>query len=53
MNWQIIIAILIALPVILFPIALLWYLNLGGIITTIKEIKNKRAVREREVSTEI
>ena len=48
MEWQIIIAILIAIPIILFPMALIWSLNLGGVITAIKEFKVKRAVREKE-----
>jgi hypothetical protein len=48
MEWQIIIAILIAIPIILFPIALIWYLNLGGIVTAVKEARTRRAVREKE-----
>jgi hypothetical protein len=48
MEWQIIIAILIAIPIILFPIALIWYLNLGGIVTAVKEAKMRRALREKE-----
>jgi hypothetical protein len=51
MEWQIIIAILIAIPIILFPIALIWYLNLGGVITAIKESKSRRAIREKEGKT--
>ena len=51
MEWQIIIAILIAIPIILFPIALVWYLNLGGVTTAIKDFKVKRAVREKESKT--
>jgi hypothetical protein len=48
MEWQIIIAILIAIPIILFPIALIWYMNLGGIMTAVKEARMKRAIREEE-----
>jgi hypothetical protein len=48
MEWQIIIAILIAIPVILFPVALIWYMNLGGIMTAVKEARIKRALREKE-----
>jgi len=48
MEWQIVIAILIAIPIVLFPVALIWYLNLGGVVTAIKKLKNKRAVREKE-----
>ncbi len=48
MEWQIIIAILIALPIILFPIALIWYLNLGGIVTAVKEARMRRTLKEEE-----
>lgn len=51
MEWQIIIVILIAIPVILFPVTLIWYLNLGGVITAIKESKSRRAIREKEGET--
>lgn len=51
MEWQIIIAICIAIPVILLPIALVWYLNLGGFITAIKESKIKRAIQPKEENT--
>ena len=51
MEWQIIIAILIAIPIILFPIALIWYLNLGGVLNAIKESKIRRAIREKEGKT--
>ena len=51
MEWQIIIAILIAIPIILFPVALIWYLNLGGIVTSIREAKTRRIMREKERST--
>ncbi len=50
MEWQIIIAILIAIPIVLFPIALIWYLNPGSIGTSIKEAKSRRIMRERERS---
>jgi hypothetical protein len=48
MEWQIIIAILITIPIVLFPITLIWYLNLGGISSAIKEFRDKRALREKE-----
>jgi len=48
MEWQIILAVLIVIPVVLFPIALTWYLNLSGVETAIKESKSKRAISERE-----
>ena len=51
MEWQIIIAILIAIPIILFPVALIWYLNVGGIVTAVKEARARRAGRDKELKT--
>ena len=48
MEWQLIIALVIAIPVILFPAAFVWYLNFGGIYAAIKEAREKKAARERE-----
>jgi hypothetical protein len=36
MQWEFIIALLIAIPVILFPVALIWYMNMRGIYTGIR-----------------
>lgn len=48
MEWQLIVALVIAIPIILFPLAFIWYLNLGGIMTAIKEAMAKRARRTAE-----
>ena len=42
MNWQIFIAMLVAIPVILLPVAFFWYLNIGGIYDAVRA---KRAAR--------
>jgi len=39
MEWQVILALVIAIPIILFPAAYIWYLNVGGIYAAIKERK--------------
>jgi hypothetical protein len=31
MEWQIIAALVVAVPVILLPVAFVWFLNVGGI----------------------
>ncbi|MFH1031663.1 MAG: hypothetical protein V1767_03760 [Chloroflexota bacterium] len=33
----------IAIPVVLFPAAFVWYLNIGGIYKAVKEAREKRA----------
>lgn len=53
MEWQIIVALTIAIPVILFPVAFIWYINIGGIILAIKEARAKRAARKKEARTRV
>ncbi|NQT31700.1 MAG: hypothetical protein HQ588_05135 [Deltaproteobacteria bacterium] len=47
MEWQIVVALLVAIPIILIPVAFVWYLNIGGIYALIKEAMARRAVREK------
>ena len=49
MQWEFIIALVIAIPIILFPVAFVWYLNIGGIYAAIKEARARRAAREKGV----
>jgi hypothetical protein len=53
MEWQIIVALVIAIPVILFPVAFVWYINIGGIINAIKEARARRAARKKEADNEV
>ncbi|MCK4724078.1 MAG: hypothetical protein KAT75_12275 [Dehalococcoidia bacterium] len=53
MEWQLIVALAIVIPIILFPAALVWYLNIGGIYAAIKEARQARAVREKGAGTVI
>ena len=46
MEWQIILALVLAVPIILFPVAYVWYLNIGGIYAAIRESRQKKAARE-------
>ncbi len=45
MQWEFVVALVIAIPIILFPAAFVWYLNAGGIYAAIKEARAKRAAR--------
>jgi hypothetical protein len=45
MEWQIIVALLVAIPVILFPAAFIWYLNVGGIFEVVREALARRTFR--------
>jgi hypothetical protein len=39
MEWQIVVALVVAIPVILFPAAFVWYLNIGGIVQALREAR--------------
>ena len=49
MSVPVIIALIVAIPIILFPIAFVWYLNLGGLFSAVKESRAARKAREAEV----
>ena len=39
MEWPIVVSIVLAIPVILIPIAFIWYLNMGGVIAVLDRRK--------------
>ena len=43
MQWQFIVALIVAIPIILFPAAFIWYVNLGGIIQAAREERREQA----------
>jgi hypothetical protein len=49
MEAAMIIGLAIAIPVILFPAAFVWYLNIGGIGTAVREAREKRTAQEKAV----
>ena len=46
MQWEFVVALLIAIPVVLFPAAFVWYVNTGGLYARIREARLRRAARE-------
>ena len=48
MEWQLILALVVAIPIILIPVALIWYINIGGIYLAIKEARERRAAHARQ-----
>lgn len=46
MEWYVILVLVLGIPVILFPAAYVWYLNIGGVYGLIKEAREKKAARE-------
>jgi hypothetical protein len=53
MQWEFIVALVIAIPIILFPAAYVWYLNIGGIFSSVKEAKARRLAREKATSDKV
>lgn len=49
MQWEIVLALVIAIPVILFPVAYVWYLNIGGIAAALRKARRQRAARRESV----
>lgn len=47
MRWEFVVALVLAIPIILFPVAFAWYLNFGGIYAAIREARKRRAAREK------
>jgi len=48
MEWQVVLALILAIPVILIPVALIWYINVGGVRLALKEARERRAARAKE-----
>ena len=46
MEWQFIVALVVAIPIILFPVALIWYLNIGGIYALVRDARKRRTLEQ-------
>ena len=49
MEWQTVVALIVAVPVILFPAAFVWYINIGGIVAAVREAKAARVKKTAKV----
>lgn len=52
MEWPVIVALILAIPIVLLPVVFVWFLNMGGIMTAVREARAKRAARDRAVKVE-
>ena len=43
MEWQFIVALVVAIPVVLLAVAFVWYLNVSGLYQVIRDNYRKRA----------
>ena len=48
MEWPIILLLVLAVPVILLPVALVWYLNIAGTYAAAKEARKRKPVTKDE-----
>lgn len=48
MQWEFIVALVIAVPIIIFPVAFVWYLNAGGFYSAIRRARATKAVHEEK-----
>ena len=48
MHWELIVALVIVIPIILFPAAFVWYLNIGGIYAALREALKRRAIQQQK-----
>jgi hypothetical protein len=46
MGWQTIVALVVMVPVMLFPVVLVWYINVGGIMVALREARARKAAKE-------
>lgn len=46
MEWQVIVALVLATPLILLPVAFVWYMTLGGAYEAVKTVRRGRVMRE-------
>ena len=50
MHWEVIVALIVVIPVILIPAAFVWYLNIGGTVYAVRQaLRERRAAREKVV----
>ena len=49
MEWGKVIALVIGIPIILFPVSFIWYMNIGGIYAAVKRARKRREIPEKEM----
>lgn len=51
MHWQVIVALVVMIPVLLIPVAVLWYLNGAGIFQTALKFLRKKSTKKVETAS--
>jgi hypothetical protein len=54
MEWPIIVAIVVGIPIVLLPVVFIWFINTSGIYTVMRETRRRRVTqRKRAMAAEI
>ena len=53
MEWQIIVAVVLAIPLIILPVAFVWYLNIGGILSALRAARAQRVSKKMETMADV
>ena len=48
MQWEFVVALVVAIPIILFPAAFIWFINIGGIYAAVKKARARRSAQEKQ-----
>ncbi len=51
MEWKFIVALIFAIPIILFPVAFIWYINAGRLITYLSHIWQRKPAHSKQPET--
>jgi len=49
MEWYVILALVLAVPVILFPAAFVWYLNVSGLFRVMRDARQRQKRRAEAI----
>ena len=52
MEWQIIVALVVVAPLILFPVVFIWYLTAGGLVAALREGRKVKAAEKERIGAE-
>jgi hypothetical protein len=47
MEWQLVLALVLVAPLILLPVAFIWYLNVSGLYKVMREARKRRVAHDR------
>jgi hypothetical protein len=53
MEWPIIVTMIVAAPLVLLPVALVWYLNIAGVASAYKEHKTETTEEAKPVEAKV